>query len=104
MHVVMLHMQSSYSVCQQAVSFHAQHADGCRATIARLYITCRYVPQRLPPLPCSLGSRSAMASIWLALLDCDKNPSDSDVLGLGCVRPVMFMLVLLSSMSKTCRT
>lgn len=59
-------------------------------------LTCRYNLHDLPLCPCSLKSSNVSEEAGL-LLDRDTSPSVSEVLGLGCVKPVMFTLPLDSS-------
>ena len=59
-------------------------------------LTCRYKLHELPLCPCSLKSSNVSEEAGL-LLDRDTSPSVSEVLGLGCVKPVMFTLPLGSS-------
>lgn len=63
-------------------------------------LTCRYVPHALPELPWSADS--SWTSSTIGLPEWDTSPSVSEVLGRGCVKPLVFMLVLLSSMKPHC--
>ena len=63
-------------------------------------LTCRYVPHALPELPWSVTS--SWTSSTTGLPERDTSPSVSEVRGRGCVKPLVFMLVLLSSMKPHC--